>query len=237
MASYFLTREMAMVAFEFVRPTIDELIKQGIFKRPHFALVAIDPTVKFLAMETEQEEWERFIRKAILFFGRVGDVAEWKYPFDWIAVGKAFLSWKYGQPSRRIQAEFPYNCGKGDTVFGGSVIDEGGFITAGSGVDAEHDEMIAGMYNWFCKGSVTLLARKHREANAEENFYGGGFHDFPPGFNLSLYTGRYDGKMRCPSCDSRDIQKIPKAEAEGNKTRHCRDCKHDGTRKEFDSPK
>lgn len=228
--SLFLTVEVAEQAVRYERATFIRAAKDKVVKRAHLAVVVVDPAVPYREMDTIEQEFAFFIEKAVLYVARFGDRKKWKYPYDKIALGKAFLSWRYRLPSRRIQHEDAYLLVRGDTLYGGSVIDEGGLVVACSGVDAEHDEGFAGAVMARCKSFAQHAAEVYRQDHSEDNFYGGKQFNPPHGYDLHIYRGRYDGSLRCPVCDTRDTFPV------GEDQRQCDYCNHIGKHTQFLPP-
>lgn len=243
MPSYMLNRETAQEVTARVKDVFSAMVSFKQLDRSHLAIVIVDPTIKYLPMDDIKAEFARFLLKAVLFVDRFGNRNVWAYPYDKIALSKAFFSWKHGLPSRRIQHEFAYLCEAGTTMYGGSVIDEGGLIVAVSGLDEEYDEMFAGMTMSLCKGYAQKDARRTRQY-AEKNEYLGdgsnfyGLHEvpIPEGIDLTKFSGRYDERhqRRCPKCDSRDWSYGPSAGR--NTPLVCNNCGHSGSEEEFKIP-
>lgn len=231
MPSFFLTRETAELAVNHIRLAFETAHQSEVIRRGHLAVVVVDPTVRYVPMLTETDEFARFLTKAVIFVGRYGLRDQWQWAYDWIAVAKAFDTWKTGLPSRRLQNEFAYNCVEGGTIYGGSVIDEGGLVVACSGVDPEHDEGFAGAVMSFCKAYAQHAANAYRVDNPKNDFYGGAPRKAPQGINLSTYRGRYDG-VRCPVCDCRNIKYLGKGDDQVV-LYMCSECKHEATKGEF----
>jgi hypothetical protein len=217
------------------RATHDGLLHVNAIKRGDLASVVVDPRVRYMPMDSEQAEWERFLTKAVVFVGRYGNRELWQDPYDLIALSKAFTTWVTGMPSRRVLNEFGYLCGPGMVAFGGSVIDEGGLIVACSGVSSEHDEMLAGIYMALLKGitqgdamSVVALANEYKGNDYSNYFFGLSLPVLPKDINYETYRGRYgQGELRCPQCDSRIVRYVHYgANAEGQTPREviCREC-------------
>lgn len=188
--SYHLTRERAEDAVGRAGEMFLETAEDKVVKRGHFAAVVLDPTVRFRPMDSEEAEWADFITNAVLYIRRFGHIDEWQHDYDYIALSKAFLSWRWGLPSRRIQHEFAYLCEGHDTVYGGSIVDEGGLIVACSGVDSEHDEGFATVIMGLCKSFAQHSAEHYRKVNPNDNFYGQHPRKAPEGYNLRTYCGR-----------------------------------------------
>lgn len=236
MASFFLTREVAEMA---VKDTIDVFLHAhagGIVKRDHCGLVILDPTILYFPMRTKGEEWDRFITEAVLYIARAGDRNLWDHPYDLIALRKAWLTWKYRLPSRIIQSSYRYLLEEFDTIFGGSVIDEGGLIAGFSGVHPEHDEGFANMAMGFCKAYAQRFANAYEEQNPKKDFIGL-MPLLPKGYDLSKYTGRYDDGERCPICDGRSIGTAPPRHGQNDvDALICGDCGFVGSDSDFQVP-
>lgn len=218
MGSKFLTRNVAEMVARSTKDVFLDAYEKGIVRRNHCGLVILDPTILYFPMRTRDEEWNRFVTEAVLYIARVGDRRQWEHHYDLIALRKAWLTWKYRLPSRIIQNSFRYFLEEFDTIFGGSVIDEGGLITSFSGVHPEHDEGFANMAMGFCKAYSQRFANDYEAKNPDKDFIGLA-PKLPMGYDLSKYTGSYREGLRCPACDSRSIEP-----AEHHTDSMCLDC-------------
>ena len=103
-------------------------------KRPHLHVVALTPTVKY----------RPDMPLPILFEHSVGDLAEWEWPYDVYARGKALITWRTRLSSREVILMKPHLLEPGDPRYWGSaIIDDA--ISGCSGFEPHFDEMFARM--------------------------------------------------------------------------------------------
>jgi hypothetical protein len=125
-------------AFYTIMPAIERAAKEGTTNKLKGVIVVLDPRLRpVMGTQTEMQD-------AVLFTDSVDPTINGEQQkYGEIALSKAFVTWRTGQPSCRIQQEFPYQYEAGMTKWGGSTVDRGGLIVAFSGVQAVFDEMIA----------------------------------------------------------------------------------------------
>jgi len=119
------------------------VIESGLFKRDQGHLVVINPAIPYEPKYRNGPADEKF-DDVVLFdrnFG--GDPETWDGPYKDVARSKAFISWKTGLPSHRVQQEAPYLYEPGMTKWGGSAVAPGGLVVAFSGVEWFFDQMIS----------------------------------------------------------------------------------------------
>ncbi len=131
----FIAADKARDAFEaFVLPGIMSAIAGEHIKRPHLHVVALKPGVKYNHTE----------HLPVLFEHQVGNPAEWQWPYNEYACGKALITWRTGLSSRDVIMTKPQLMEPGDPRYWGSAIIDG-VIVGVSGVEPHFDEMFARM--------------------------------------------------------------------------------------------
>jgi hypothetical protein len=112
---------------------------QDLFKRPDLHLVIAKPWI------APTEHWESMIyfKQYVMWRQRSWrSYSAWKYPYDKIAMSKAYVSWRHGLSMRQIIQEHSEYLVPRDTVWPGSVV-VNGIICAVSGQDPASDEFLA----------------------------------------------------------------------------------------------
>lgn len=118
----------------FVLPGIMSAIADAHVKRPHLHVVALKPGVPYCQTD----------KLPVLFEHQVGNSAEWEWPYDKYASGKARITWRTGLSSRDVLMTKPHLMERGDPRYWGSAIIDG-VIVGVSGVEPHFDEMFARM--------------------------------------------------------------------------------------------
>lgn len=131
----FMDTDKVHDAFEaFVLPSIMSAIDGGHVKRPHLHVVALMPGVPYNANDPVPAFFEY----------QIGDPAEWEWPYEAYACGKARVTWRTGLSSRDVLMTKPHLMEAGDPRYWGSAIIDG-VIVGVSGVQPHFDEMFARM--------------------------------------------------------------------------------------------
>lgn len=152
--SHLLTQEVAKRAVEFVLPAIQQLIETKVLKRGDLNIViAIRPTY----WDGDEIEWVRFEESIVYDYAHT-DPSTWEFPFKEIAWHKCFQSWRSGMSTHEMQTRAPHLLEHGDTVYYGSVVQDG-LIVACSGVQPYFDEMISAMVLAACR-ALCIQARE-----------------------------------------------------------------------------
>ncbi len=238
MSSYFLTQTLAEEACEEAVQAFCEAAAGGIVNKGVGAFVIVDPTEPYVYQGSAQADFDHFLTKAVLNIVRVNTENEkWNDKYVHIATSKAFLSWRTGLPSRRLQHEFAYQARMHETGYGGSFIDDGGLIVAFSGVHPQDDESFAEFAAARCRARAQRLADDYREKYPDDSAFGMmGWFDWPEGFDPKHYKGHYVMELRCPVCDSREgIYPLDRLE-DGALPRRCVNCGHEGSYEDFLAP-
>lgn len=146
-----LTHEHCAIGRIMIDPSITWGMSGGIFKRAAGHLVVLDPRLPYEPKYRSFRD-DNFLDEVVLYQYSWGDPTTWEAPFGWVALSKAYASWKTGLPSREIQQMHPYLYEEGWTKYGGSVVLPGGLVVAFSGIQPWFDEMISGWMAYAIQG-------------------------------------------------------------------------------------
>ena len=192
-----LTVVECVKAFDIVNPAIQQAMKSGIVNRQAGFLVVLDPATPWEPKYKKADE--RFEEEIVLFNNFFGHPDHWEYPYDKIALSKAFISWKTGRSSREVQLEAPYLYEAGMTKYGGSAVGPGGLVVAFSGVEEHFDQMFSEMMRAAIKGVCLHEMHKPKGVmNSADNFLTSCLTE-APGVAAKIIPGRKDSKVRCLS--------------------------------------
>jgi hypothetical protein len=175
-----LTTEICDVAHQAIRSTIEWVMDYRDGDSKAGFLVVLDPTVPSSRSGSpgslrlgwhpglEKVMQRPFVDKVVLFSESFGDREEWAYPFEEIALAKAYASWMTGLPSYRIQQDAPYLYQEAMAKYGGSAVDiTGQLVVAFSGFEDYFDQMISEAMLAAIK--ATCLHDMYRPAGLMEN--------------------------------------------------------------------
>ncbi len=133
MSSHFLNHDLVhLVVTDFVERVIFPLMRSGMVKRSHLAIVVAyrgDLSVEF--------------EDALLLERTYNlDNQPFEHPYDQIAYGKCALAYREGRSTREVNAHRPELLQTGDVVHAGGIVSLG-FAIGVSGVDNWDDEAFA----------------------------------------------------------------------------------------------
>lgn len=150
-----ISEEICKEAWAGTQPLIQHFADTKRFNKFKGTVVVVDPRV---VDRPKSEHAREVFDAACIFVGFVGDDEDEKYTA--VALSKAFVTWKTGLPSSIVQQQHPYAYSLGDTIWGGSTINDGGLIVAFSGVQQVHDEAIseimASLIRSICRDEMTM---------------------------------------------------------------------------------
>ncbi|MBI4175509.1 hypothetical protein HY523_02735 [Candidatus Berkelbacteria bacterium] len=150
--SFLLTPERTQEAIQLIRPAINVAMERKVFKRKHLHVVILDPAVPYGSE----------IHLPILCEEQWGDPRDWEHDYQKIAHDKAFLSWKHRLSTEQLQLMAPYLCEGHDTLYWGSVCDEG-IVVAASGLQQWFDQMVARIIAAACKALCREALEWHKK--------------------------------------------------------------------------
>lgn len=147
-----IDQDICDTAWTMVLPSISNAAEVGLINKRAGAIVVVDPRHPFGRTDDFESTMPVIFHRTIR-----GEVEDERYSD--IAMAKAYVSYRTGLPSSRVQQEYPYLYEEGDTKWGGSTVAPGGLIVAFSGVQAVYDEMIsewmASAIRALCRYSMT----------------------------------------------------------------------------------
>ena len=135
MTSAILTPNTCKKAWKALLPTLEAMYEFGIADKYDGVVIVLDPTVPWSPSPAELPT---------LFTDVIGG-KDTPPEYTSYAVRKAYISWRTGRSSRDIQQNAPHLYEGGDVKWGGSVVREG-LVVSFSGVQANLDESISGMF-------------------------------------------------------------------------------------------
>ncbi|PWB38982.1 MAG: hypothetical protein C3F02_01070 [Parcubacteria group bacterium] len=152
-----LSKKAASMAISIISPSVIQLLRQsiilgGIFKRGQLHVVVLDPTSRW-------EQGAEIIDAVLAEYTFNEDNRPLEGPYRDIALGKAMVSWRTGQPSGWVAQFAPHLLLPGDSKHRGSWVTDG-IVTTASGVQGYFDEMVAKWLGAAC----SALSRHQMEA-------------------------------------------------------------------------
>lgn len=125
-------QEIAVLAIELVKPSIEELFQRTNRKELH--IVVMDPRIR---------PWESDFDNAILYQESIRNTEKWEKPYDDIARNKAEQAWRDNQANIVAQTRHPSSLRDDDIRFYGSFV-YGNIVVACSGVEPWFDMLVSG---------------------------------------------------------------------------------------------
>lgn len=157
-----INQDICARAWDMIQPAIAHGADQGVLNKFAGTIVVLNPH-----MDLKQFLGSNDPAADVLFMDTLNEEAVDKLKYTTIALAKAAVSAKTGQPSRIVQQEMPHLYQEGDTKWGGSVV-RNGLIVSFSGVQAVFDEMVAG---WMADAIIALCRHEMTGVMANDSSF------------------------------------------------------------------
>lgn len=151
-----LTNDLAMRAIKLTEPFIEQLMAEGVAKRPHLHIVVARRHVSMKSYEVLAEQ-------------SIGNPAEWAHPYSEIAHGKTRISARTGLSSRKVQTMHPSLLEPSDVMFWGNAIMDDVIVSC-SGVQPWIDEAISNAIAGLLRALVQQQLEDMRTSAAGETY-------------------------------------------------------------------
>ncbi|KKU10056.1 MAG: hypothetical protein UX61_C0024G0003 [Parcubacteria group bacterium GW2011_GWA2_46_7] len=160
-------RTLALQAVAIIRPTVDNIIAQGITEGRSTAWITV--AVRWRHAGFGKEDFKKDIVLSVQLCGET-DRKKWKHDFRATAESKAFIMWRTGKDGHVVHTDMPTVMETGDTPWhGGCVLGE--LVIATSGfqefVDCLVSRLVGTMLNTLAQAKIEATRKANLDTMAD----------------------------------------------------------------------